>query len=147
MRPSRVETSEPACVKRNMLSMNSSVSPPSSSRKYSATVSPVNATRRRDQGGLRFIKLFQVDDTGLLKLQPKIVALARTFSDSCKHGKSAVLGGNVVDEFLNDDGLADAGSAEQTSFATLQKGLDQIDDLDAGLKHLLMRRLFIERWH
>ena len=51
MRPSSAETSEPAWVKRKMLSMKSSVSAPSSSRKYSATVSPVSATRRRAPGG------------------------------------------------------------------------------------------------
>ena len=46
-----VETSEPACVKRKILSMKSSVSEPSTSRKYSATVSAVRATRRRAPGG------------------------------------------------------------------------------------------------
>ena len=44
--------------------------------------------------------------------------------------------GDVVDQFLNDDGLADAGAAEQTDLAALQKRLDQVDDLDAGLEHL-----------
>ena len=51
MRPSSAETSEPAWVKRKMLSMNSSTSWPSSSRKYSAAVTPVSATRRREPGG------------------------------------------------------------------------------------------------
>ena len=51
MRPSSVETSEPACVKRKMLSMKSSVSAPSLSRNDSATVRPVSATRRRAPGG------------------------------------------------------------------------------------------------
>jgi len=39
-------------VKRKMLSMNSSVSEPSTSRKYSATVSALRATRRRLQAAL-----------------------------------------------------------------------------------------------
>src|SRR6185369_11758351 len=47
MRPRSAETSEPACVKRKMLSMNSSTSFFSASRKYSATVRPLSATRRR----------------------------------------------------------------------------------------------------
>ena len=51
MRPSSAETSEPAWVKRKMLSMNRSTSCPSSSRKYSAEVTPVRPTRRRDPGG------------------------------------------------------------------------------------------------
>jgi hypothetical protein len=51
MRPSSAETSAPAWVKRKMLSMKSSMSRPSTSRKYSAMVSPVRATRRREPGG------------------------------------------------------------------------------------------------
>src|SRR6266516_455424 len=51
MRPSRVETSEPACTKRKMLSMNSSTSCFISSRKYSAMVSAARPTRRRTPGG------------------------------------------------------------------------------------------------
>src|SRR5438067_746439 len=51
MRPRSAETSEPAWVKRKMLSMKMRRSRPSSSRKYSAIVSPVSATRRRAPGG------------------------------------------------------------------------------------------------
>src|ERR671911_193811 len=51
MRPSSVETSEPACVKRKMLSMNSSTSCFCTSRKYSAIVRAESATRRRVPGG------------------------------------------------------------------------------------------------
>src|SRR6478752_3445927 len=51
MRPSSVETSEPACVKRKMLSMKRSTSCFWTSRKYSAIVSADSATRRRVPGG------------------------------------------------------------------------------------------------
>jgi hypothetical protein len=51
MRPSSADTSDPACVNRKMLSMNSSTSLFSASRKYSATVRPLNATRSRAPGG------------------------------------------------------------------------------------------------
>mmetsp|Transcript_39450 Transcript_39450/g.122019 ORF Transcript_39450/g.122019 Transcript_39450/m.122019 type:complete len:266 (+) Transcript_39450:709-1506(+) len=51
MRPSRADTSELACVKRKMLSMNRSTSWPSTSRKYSAMVSADCATRARAPGG------------------------------------------------------------------------------------------------
>ncbi len=51
MRPSRVETSEPAWTKRKMLSMNSSTSWFFTSRKYSAMVSAANPTRSRTPGG------------------------------------------------------------------------------------------------
>ena len=42
----------------------------------------------------------------------------------------------VVDEFLNDNGLTNTSAAEQTRLATLDEGLDQVDRLDAGLKDL-----------
>ena len=51
MRPSSVDTSEPACTKRKMLSTNSSTSWFWTSRKYSAIVSADRATRRRTPGG------------------------------------------------------------------------------------------------
>mmetsp|Transcript_39051 Transcript_39051/g.78084 ORF Transcript_39051/g.78084 Transcript_39051/m.78084 type:complete len:202 (-) Transcript_39051:297-902(-) len=51
MRPSRADTSAPAWVKRKMLSTKSSTSWPSTSRKYSATVRAVRATRARAPGG------------------------------------------------------------------------------------------------
>jgi hypothetical protein len=51
MRPSSADTSDPAWVKRKMLSMNRSTSLFSASRKYSATVSADSATRRRAPGG------------------------------------------------------------------------------------------------
>ena len=51
MRPSSVETSEPAWVNRKMLSMKSSTSLRSTSRKYSAIVRAESATRSRTPGG------------------------------------------------------------------------------------------------
>jgi hypothetical protein len=46
-----------------------------------------------------------------------------------------VLLGNVVNQFLYEDGLAHAGAAEQSDFAAFQEGLNEIDDLHAGFKH------------
>src|SRR3712207_6460345 len=51
MRPSSVDTSDPAWVNRKMLSMKSSTSCFCTSRKYSAIVSADSATRRRVPGG------------------------------------------------------------------------------------------------
>ena len=51
MRPSKADTSLPACEKRKMLSMNKSTSAPVVSRKYSAMVKADRATRKRAPGG------------------------------------------------------------------------------------------------
>ncbi len=54
--------------------------------------------------------------------------------------------GDVVDQFLDDHGLADAGAAEQADLAAFGIGREQIDHLDAGDENLGFRRLFgIER--
>ena len=43
---------------------------------------------------------------------------------------------HVVDQLLDQYGLAYAGTAEQTDLAALQIGGNQVDDLDAGFQHL-----------
>ena len=53
--------------------------------------------------------------------------------------------GDVVDQFLNEDSLADTGATEQSDLAALKKRLDEIDDFHAGLKHLGGRGLLFER--
>ena len=44
--------------------------------------------------------------------------------------------GEIVDELLNQNGLADAGAAEQTRLAATDVGLEQVDGLNAGLEDL-----------
>src|SRR6185436_5349910 len=70
---------------------------------------------------------------------------ARAFTDTAKHGDAAVLHGDVVDQLHDDDGLADAGAAEQADLSTLQIRLEEIDDLDAGLEHAQLGGLILER--
>ena len=64
--------------------------------------------------------------------------------DAGEYRHAAVLQGDVVDELLDDDGLADARAAEQADLAAAQIRLQQIDDLDAGLEHLQPRGLIFE---
>ena len=52
--------------------------------------------------------------------------------------------GDPVDHLLDEDGLADAGSAEQADLAALHVGLQQVDDLDAGLEHERPRLELVE---
>jgi len=50
-----------------------------------------------------------------------------------------VLRGDVVDELLDDHGLADSGAAEQADLAALHVWSEQVDDLDARLEDLVRR--------
>ncbi len=49
-----------------------------------------------------------------------------------------------MNQFLDDDRLADAGAAEQPDLAAADVGLEQVDDLDPGLEHLQFGRLVLE---
>ena len=80
-----------------------------------------------------------VDDAGLGHLHVEVVALAGPLADAAEGRQAAVLGGDVVDQLLDQDGLADAGAAEQADLAALRVGSEQVDDLDARLEDLLGR--------
>ena len=88
----------------------------------------------KDQCGL-------AQNTGLVHLAPKVAALAGALADAGEDGVAAVLGGHVVDQFLDQHGLADACAAEQTDLAALCIRSQQVDDLDAGLQDLGSRLL------
>ena len=87
----------------------------------------------------------RIDNAGLLKLQPQVVAFARALADAGEHRHAAVLLRQVADQLLNDDGLAHARAAEQADLAAAQIGFEKIDHLDAGLEHLQFGRLLVER--
>ena len=85
------------------------------------------------------------DDARLGQLAIEVVALARALADAGEHRHAAVLLGDVVDEFENRDGLADAGAAEQTDLAAACERADEIEDLDAGLEDFRLGGLVGER--
>ena len=86
-----------------------------------------------------------VHDAGLRHLEPEVVALARPLADAREDRHASVLHGDVVDELLDEDGLADARPAEEADLAALHERGDQVDDLDPGLEDLDLRREVAER--
>src|ERR1039457_3074768 len=97
-----------------------------------------------DEGAVGLFVIVDVDDAGFLDLEPQIVAFPGAFADAGEDGDPAVLHGEVVDELLNNDGLADAGATEEADLAAAEVGLDEIDDLDAGLEHFEAGGLLFE---
>ena len=69
---------------------------------------------------------------GFDELVIEVVAFAGTLADAGEHRVAAMGLGDVVDQFLNQHGLADAGAAEQADLAALGVRRQQVDDLDAG---------------
>ena len=154
MRPSSADTSEPACVKRKMLSTKKSTSWPWS-RKYSATVRPARPTRARAPGGsfiwpktsAHFEPAVEpclvrvLVHAGLDHLVIEVVALARALADAGEDRIAAMRLGDVVDQLLDEHRLADAGAAEEADLAAARIGREQVDDLDAGDEDLRLGRL------
>ena len=95
---------------------------PSSSRKYSAIVRAVRPTRWRAPGG-SFIwpktkaVLAMTPDSVISRDQ--VVALAAALAHAGEDRVARVLLGDVPDQLLDDDRLADAGPAEDADLAAL----------------------------
>ena len=62
----------------------------------------------------------------------EVVALAGALANAGEHRIAAVRLGDIVDQFHDQHGLADAGAAEQADLAALGVGREQVDDFDAG---------------
>ena len=92
-------------------------------------------------GGRAVVLLRVLVDAGFDHLVIEVVALARALAHAGEHRIAAVRLGDVVDQFLDDHGLADAGAAEQADLAALGIGREQVDDLDAGDEDFRLGRL------
>jgi hypothetical protein len=119
MRPSSPDTSEPAWMKRKMLSMSSSTSCRSRSRKCSAMVSAAWPTRKRPR---RLVHLAEhhhgvVEHAGVAHLPVELLRLAAALADAAEQAHALVLPGHVVDELGDEHGLAHPRAAEQSGLA------------------------------
>jgi len=68
-----------------------------------------------------------VDDARLLHFQIEIVPFARALAHAAEHGLTAVSLRDVVDQLHDDDGLADAGAAEETDLSALHERRDEVE--------------------
>ena len=127
----------PAWMKRKMLSMSSSTSRCSSSRKYSAIVSAAWPTRKRAPGGSfiwpKTITMFGNTPASFIVVV-KLLAFATAFADAAKNADALVMPDHVVDHFGEQHRLADARPAEKSRLAAALQRHEDIDDLDARLK-------------
>src|SRR5690606_2947523 len=80
-------------------------------------------------------------DAGLDEFVIEVVALAGALADTGEHRIAAMRLRNVVDEFLNQNRLADTGAAEQADLAAARIGGQQVEHLDAGDQDLRFRGL------
>ena len=82
--------------------------------------------------------------TSFMHTRPLTVTLTGALSDTGENGVSSVGLGDVVDELLDEDGLADSGSTEESDLSTTRVRGEEVDDLDSGLEDLGRGRLVDE---
>ena len=129
----------PAWMKRKILSISSSTSRCSSSRKYSAIVSAARPTRNRLPGGSficpNTITMFG-STPAVLHVAVEFLAFTASFADPAKDADALLVLDHVVDHFGEQYRLAHARPAEQTRFAAALDRHQHIDDLDPRLEDL-----------
>ena len=112
-------------------------------------VRAVRATRKRLPGA-SFIwpktRMARAKDAALLHFQPQVVAFAGALADAGEDGHAAVVVAHGADQLLKQDGLADAGAADQAGLAAARQRRQQVDDLDAGFQELQAAPLRRESW-
>jgi hypothetical protein len=86
----------------------------------------------------------ELNDGGLLHFVVQIVTLTGTLTDTGEDGVTTVGLGDVVDELLDEDSLADTSATEQTNLTTTSVRSEKIDDLDTSLQNLSGGRLLGE---
>ena len=84
-----------------------------------------------------------VEDVRLDQLVQQVVPLAGALADAGEHGVAAVAGCDVVDKLLEDHGLAYPGASEEAELAAAREGADQVENLEAGLEHLVRGHLLL----
>ena len=84
------------------------------------------------------LEFFTITDyAGFNHFSKQVVTFTCTFPYSCKHGKTIVLLGNVVDEFHDENGLTYSSTTEQTDFTPFGIRFQQVDDFDSGKQDFL----------
>jgi peptide chain release factor 1 len=86
----------------------------------------------------------ELNDGSLLHFVVQIVTLTGSLTDTSEDGVTTVSLGDVVDELLNEHGLADTGTTEETNLSTTGVGGKEIDDLDTSDQNLGGGRLLDE---
>ncbi|KAH3670907.1 hypothetical protein OGAPHI_000618 [Ogataea philodendri] len=96
------------------------------------------------QGDLRVT--LQVDDTSLLHFTVQVVTFSGSLTHTSENGETTVSLGNVVNQLLNENGLTDTGTTEQSNLTTSCVWGKQVHNLDTSLQDFSSSRLLNKSW-
>src|SRR5215468_2476010 len=72
-----------------------------------------------DQSAARLFAVARHDDAAFAHFQPKVVTFASALTYACEYRHAAVLHCDVVNQFHNQNGLADTRAAEEANLSAL----------------------------
>jgi peptide chain release factor 1 len=78
----------------------------------------------------------ELNNGGLLHFVVQIVTLPCTLTDTGEDGVTTMGLGDVVDQLLNEDGLAHTGTTEETNLSPTSVRSEQVDNLDTSDQNL-----------
>ena len=76
----------------------------------------------------------------------EVVAFTRALTDAGEHRVAAVLGRDIPNELLDDDGLTHARATEEADLTAFDNRADEVNNLDTRLEHLSRCRLVFKVW-
>src|SRR5699024_7762360 len=82
-----------------------------------------------DQGGV-------FENVCFVHLDPEVITFTSTLTNAGEDRGTTKVASNTGNHFLNQNGLTNTGTTEQTNLSTLNVWGEQVDDLDSGLHHL-----------
>src|SRR5581483_5339316 len=94
-----------------------------------------------DKRAFRGLSAALLVHAGFDELVIEVVSFARALADAGEHRIAAVRLRDVVDELLDEHGLADARAAEQADLAAFRIRSEEVHDLDPGDENFGFRRL------
>ena len=83
---------------------------------------------------------------GFFHFSPQVITFTGTLSNTGEDGISAMLCGNVTDQFLNQYGLTYTSTTKQTNLTTLCVRCQQVNNLNTCFQHFNNRALIFKCW-
>ena len=84
---------------------------------------------------------FEIDHVRVLHLIVEIIALTGAFAHTSENRVTTEQFRDIVDQFLNENGFANTGTAEQANLTALCVWAEQVDHFDTGDQDFSFRRL------
>src|SRR4029077_11985516 len=77
-----------------------------------------------------------INNAGFLHFQPEIVAFTGSFADAAEDGITAMFHGDVIDQFHENNGLANSSAPAQADLSAARIRSEEVDNLDTGFEGL-----------